>query len=127
MGDALKSQKKGLKLDVTRIGYLRRTVAKIERVRVWLNTYAKTQRDCAWLKLQKVRAWLKLSAKRARWVERLGSPSGGPTIHILVYKLGLTQRLTNFSALITPYWLTYQTRTGFGVIEMRCGIRATIL
>ena len=78
MGDALKSQKNGLKLGVTRMGYLRRTVAKIERVRVWL-------------KLQKVRAWLKLSAKRARWVERLGSPSGGPTVHYLVHKPRLTQ------------------------------------
>ena len=45
MGDALKSQKNGLKLDVTRMGYLRRTVEKIERVSVWS----------------------KLSAKRARW------------------------------------------------------------
>ena len=127
MGDALKSQKKGLKLNVTRMGYLRRTIAKIERVRVWL----KLQKVRAWLKLwfkmQCISAWLKLSAKRARWVERFGSPSGGPTVHILVYRLGLTQRLTNFSALITPYWLTYQTRTGFGAIEMRCGIRATIL
>ena len=127
MGDALKSQKNGLKLDVTRMGYLRRTVAKIERVRMRLKLWFKMQCISVWLKLQKVRAWLKLSAKRARWVERLGSPSGGPTVHILVYKLGLTQRLTNFSALITPYWLTYQTRTGFGAIEMRCGIRAAIL
>ena len=127
MGDALKSQKNGLKLDVTRMGYLRRTVAKVEKVCVWL----KLQKVRAWLKLwfkmQCIRVWLKLSAKRARWVERLGSPSGGPTVHILVCQLGLTQRLTNFSALITPYWLTYQTRTGFGTIEMRCGIRATIL
>ena len=44
--------------------------------------------------------WLKLSAKRARWVEILGSPSGGPKVHCLVYQPGLTQRLTNFSALI---------------------------
>lgn len=36
MGDALKSQKKGLKIDVTRMGYLRKTVAKTERVSVWL-------------------------------------------------------------------------------------------
>ena len=78
MGDALKSQKKGLKLDATRMGYVRRTVAKIERVSVWS----------------------KLSAKRARWVEILGSPSGGPKVHCLVYQPGLTQRLTNFSALI---------------------------
>ena len=35
MGDALKSQKKGLKMDVTRISYLKRTVAKIEKVSVW--------------------------------------------------------------------------------------------
>ena len=30
----------------------------------------------------------------------MGSPSGGPNVHSLVYQLGLTQRLTNFSALI---------------------------
>ena len=41
MGDALKSQKKGLKLDVTRMGYLRRTVAKIERVSVWSKLWFK--------------------------------------------------------------------------------------
>ena len=41
VGDALKSQKKGLKLDVTRIGYLRRTVAKIERVSVLLKLWFK--------------------------------------------------------------------------------------
>lgn len=52
------------------------------------------------MKVEKVRAWLKLSAKRARWVSGLGSPSGGPTVHCLVYQLGLTQRLTDFSALI---------------------------
>ena len=39
VGDALKSQKKGLKLDVTRMGYLRRTVVKIERVSVWRDIY----------------------------------------------------------------------------------------
>ena len=78
VGDALKSQKKGLKLDVTRMGYLRRTVAKIERVSV--------RRE--------------LSAKRARWVSELGSPSGSPNVHCLVHQLGLTHRLTNSSALI---------------------------
>ena len=41
MGDALKSQKNGLKLDVTRMGYLRRTVAKIERVSVWSKLWFK--------------------------------------------------------------------------------------
>ena len=91
VGDALKSQKKGLKLDVTRMGYLRRTVAKIERVSVWRDICAKTHRDCA---------WRELSAKRARWVSELGGPSGGPKVHCLVYQPGLTQRLTNFSALI---------------------------
>ena len=41
VGDALKSQKKGLKLDVTRMGYLRRTVVKIERVSVWSKLWFK--------------------------------------------------------------------------------------
>ena len=41
MGDALKSQKKGLKFDVTRMGYVRRTVAKIERVSVWSKLWFK--------------------------------------------------------------------------------------
>ena len=41
MGDALKSQKKGLKFDVTRMGYVRRTVVKIERVSVWRELWFK--------------------------------------------------------------------------------------
>ena len=101
---------------------------KIDRVSAWGTT--KVEKVRVWRKLQFkmqcISAWRKLSAKRARWVERLGSPSGGPSVHCLVYQLGLTQRLTNYSALICALLLPFPERKHMADIEIAKLIAKTL-